>query len=350
MKRAIAVLGAAALMSAFSPISRQPAAAAIGPVQVLSCRSSNPQCWPTAFAFTPEGRIFYVERFSGQIRVYNPGNGLDRLWKRIGGIATDGEQGMLGIALDPRWPDFKWVYVYYTSQSPLQNNIHRLRGSSERQALLSIPASSRHNGGVIHMGPDEMLYVVTGDAGNPSRSQDLGDRAGKVLRIRKNGASPSNNPFRNRVWSYGHRNSFGFTFDPMTGRLWQSENGPECNDEVNRIRRGRNFGWGPNSFCPDTNNSGPNPVGPSWTYNPAVAPTGAAFCNGCRLGAAYEGTLLIGAWNDGRIRRLTLTPDRLGVSSSLRIYRHTSGILAVEAGPLGVYFSDSRGIYRLVNS
>lgn len=354
MKRAIAVLGAVALVTALSPMSRQPAAAAIGPVQVLACRSSNPQCWPAAFAFSPEGRIFYVERFTGQIRVYNPGTGLDRLWKQITGISTNGEQGLLGIALDNRWPDVKWVYVYYTSASPLRNNIHRLGtpygGDFEREALLAIPASSNHNGGVIHFGPDGKLYVVTGDAGNSSRSQDLGDRGGKVLRLQKNGTAPSDNPFGTRVWSYGHRNSFGFTFDPATGFLWQSENGPECDDEVNRIRKGRNYGWGPSSNCPDTNDSGPDPFYPAWTYNPVIAPTGAAFCNGCGLGAVNEGALLLGAWNDGRIRRLTLTSGRRGVVSSTVIYDHPSGILAVEAGPLGVYFSDLGGIYRLVDS
>jgi glucose/arabinose dehydrogenase len=329
-----------------------PAAGAIVRRRVVDCRPANPTCWPAAFDFAPDGRIFYAERLTGQIRVFDPSRGTDRLWRRIGNVATAGEQGVLGLALDPRWPERRWVYVYYTREgSPDVNRIVRIRrragGTFMVRELTRVPANVNHNGGVIHFGPDGLLYAVTGDAGSPALAQDTGSRAGKVLRMRPGGGVPEDNPFGNRVYSFGHRNSFGFAFDPRTGRLWQTENGPQCNDEVNRIRRGRNYGWGPHSSCPSTNASGPDPVAPAHTYRRVIAPTGAAFCQGCRLGPSNSGQLLVGAWNDGRIRRLRLTADRRGVESSRVIFDGDSGILAVEAGPRGVYFSTPDGIFLL---
>jgi glucose/arabinose dehydrogenase len=322
---------------------------------VIKCRTTNQTCWPTAFAFTPDGSsIFYVERFTGQIRLFDRSPKKDRVWARISGVAKSGEQGLLGLAVDPDWPNEPWVYLYYTQRQPLENRIVRLRkranGSVQKQRLATIPAAGFHNGGPIHFGPDGMLYAVTGDAGSPSRSQDPNSPSGKVLRMTRTGDVPPGNPFSgSRAFSIGHRNSFGFTFDHNTGRLWETENGPECNAEVNLVREGRNYGWGPASKCPNTNQSGTAPVAPRVTFNPAIVPTGAAFCDNCGLGAKTEDTLLIGVHADGGIRMLTLTANRQGVLSQNPIYQNASGILAVEAAPDGkIYFSDERGIYRLI--
>ncbi|MDQ3991203.1 MAG: PQQ-dependent sugar dehydrogenase [Actinomycetota bacterium] len=354
MRRALSVAMAAAMLLALPPMSSEPASAAVARRRVLSCDG----CWPASFAFSPNGRnVWYVERFSGAIRVHNRRTGRDRVWARIGNLATDGEQGLLGIALDPRWPRIRWVYVYYTKASPVQNRILRLRrrsdGSIVRRRLASIPASSNHNGGVIHIGPDNRLYAVTGDAGSPSRSQDLSSRAGKVLRMRLNGRRPSDNPLPGLGYSYGHRNSFGFTFDPRTRRLWETENGPSCDDEVNWVRAGRNFGWGPESdTCGSTGRTtavGPRPVRPSWVFNPVPAVTGAAFCQRCGLGRGVGGRLLIGTFNTGQIRRLRLNDRRSAIVSDRLLYDHPRGVLSLVRHPGGsIYFSDMNGIYRLV--
>ena len=120
--------------------------------------------------------------------------------------------------------------------------------------------------------------------------------------------------------------------------------------------KGGNFAWGPSQTCggtsPDnTNQDGPSPVLPLRWYTPTIAPTGAAFCRGCGLGAASEGTLFFGAYNDGRIRRLTLTGNRLDVTSQGVVYQHPAGVLSMEVGPNGrLYFSDSSGLWRLTFS
>ena len=112
-----------------------------------------------------------------------------------------------------------------------------------------------------------MLYAMVGDGHDSSNAQDLShNNRGKVLRMTPNGRVPSDNPFANKlIFGYGNRNSFGFTFDPTTHKLWETENGPSCNDEINLLMVGHNYGWGTNQSCGsatpprDTNNSGPNP-------------------------------------------------------------------------------------------
>lgn len=351
MRRIASVLTLTALLLTVSPLGAAPASARTVRRAVVSCGG----CWPAAFAFTPNGkRMFYVERFSGEIRSFTLATGQGGLWGRITGVGTSGEQGLLGIAVDPQWPRVRRLYVYYTNASPLENRIVKLRWDSDgtpfRDRLVTIAAAGNHNGGVIHFGPDGRLYAVTGDAAVPSRSQDTSGNAGKVLRMTREGAVPNDNPFPGQyAFSYGHRNSFGFTFDPRNGRLWQTENGPECDDKVNFVRAGRNYGWGPASDCPNTTESGPSPTPPEVVWNPLIAPTGATFCDGCQLGSANQGRLLVGSWNDGMIRRLTLNADRNGVVRQGALYDNAGGVLAVESRPGGrVFFSDQNGIYRLV--
>jgi glucose/arabinose dehydrogenase len=354
-QRLLPILAGALLLTALPPLGNEPASA-VGRNRVAACGRPQ-QCWITAFAFAPGGNeIFYVERFTGEIRRAAVDGGADRKWAKIGGVATQGEQGVLGIALDPDWdsgPDQQWVYVYYTERQPLRNRIVRLRktgkGGVLRQRLASIPATTFHDGGVIHFGPDGKLYAVTGDAGQPARAQQASNLGGKVLRLEENGNRPGDNPLRgSKAFSIGHRNSFGFAFDPKTGSLWQTENGPECDDEVNLVLAGHNYGWGPASSCPSISESGPDPQQPKLTINPLIAPTGAAFCDGCGLGAGVEGDLLIGSYLPDRIYHLSINAARNGIDGQDVLYTNNGPVLALERAPDGrVYFSDSRGVYRL---
>jgi aldose sugar dehydrogenase len=352
--RPIAVLLAASFLAAVPPLSGGPARA-VGKERVVRCKKPK-RCWITAFAFTPAGdEVFYVERFSGEIRRRVLATGQDTRFARVRDVAGVGEQGMLGIALDPDWesgPDQERVFVYYTEQHPERNRIvrfHRGSGGLDRKLLATIPATTFHDGGVLHFGPDGKLYAVTGDAGVPGRSQQVANLAGKVLRMEEDGSRPSDNPFgKGKAFSTGHRNSFGFAFDPQTGRLWQSENGPTCDDEINLVLPGRNYGWGGGSDCPRTSESGPNPVQPKLKFNPQVAPTGVAFCNGCGLGSNIDGDLLVGSYLTRVIYALDLNAVRDGITGRSILAHHKRAVLAVEAAPDGaVYFSDLRGIYRL---
>ena len=116
---------------------------------------------------------------------------------------------------------------------------------------------------------------------------------------------------RSRIFAYGIRNSFGFTFDPESRRLWETENGPSCNDEINLVRRGGNYAWGPNESCPNTNQDGPAPRRlPKVNFPTTIGITGAVFCDGCGL-AGREGDLLFGdCCGSGAVQRVRLNAAR----------------------------------------
>jgi len=317
---------------------------------------------PVAFTFGLGKQLWYVEKNTGEIRVIDLGTGSDRLFGTVDGIDGSGERGILGVALHPDYPDEPFVYVYVTrtSSGQLRNQILRIRdrnGSAGRQRVLFSSAAGSapyHNGGRIAFGPDGKLYAIIGDAHDSGNAQDRSDERGKIIRIKPSGGVPGNNPFGDGIWAFGIRNSFGFAFNPRDGRLWETENGPECNDEVNRIRKGRNYGWGPNETCAgsspgNTNRDGPDPVLPELFYRSPVGITGIAFCEGCQLGRRSEGAAFFGDVNKGDVTRIILTNSGKGIARRAVVYDHGTSTLSFEDGPGGrIYFSDFDAIYKLV--
>jgi glucose/arabinose dehydrogenase len=326
---------------------------------VKAVRVASGLASPVGFTFAPAGRLVYIERNTGWLRFRNLQTGFGRRVHRIKSVNFDGERGALGVALHPSWPTQPFVYVFVTRNTVdgLRNQVLRIRIENGRgvavRVLLSVVAgpASNHNGGRILFGPDQKLYVVIGDNANSSNSQDRSSNLhGKILRLNPDGSIPATNPAGSRIWAYGIRNSIGFAFDPRNGRLWESENGPSCNDEVNRIVRSGNFGWGPSESCPNTNNSGPTPrILPRYTFVGTVGLTGLAFCDACGLGPAFDGDLLVGAVNDGRIRRFDLDATRTGFDAGpLLVLDHAGPVISLEVGPNGrIFFSDFGAIYRL---
>lgn len=319
---------------------------------------------PVAFTFGPGNELWYVEKDSGRIRVVDLDTDADRLFATVGGVNGEGERGMLGIALHPDYPDAPFVYVYATRSvdGQLRNQILRYedRGGSGADPTVifssAASASPYHNGGRIAFGPDGMLYAIVGDGHDAANAQDRSSNdRGKIIRITPDGDVPATNPFGDRVWAFGIRNSFGFAFDPETGALWETENGPSCNDEVNRIRRGGNYGWGPSADCAgaspqNTNRDGPRPIRPRSVYPDPIGITGIAFCDRCGLGGESNGAAFHGSVNDGRVERLILNRKRTGIVRRGVVLDH-SVTLSFEVGPRRrVYFSDFDGIYLLVRT
>ena len=320
---------------------------------------------PSAFTFAPNGTIWYLERGTGEVHTLDPATGTDHRVFTISGVDGSGERGALGIALHPNWPATPRVFVYVTRTRAghLQNQLVRftVNGGSGRnlRILLATPASASpyHNGGRILFGPDRRLYVVIGDGHNSANAQDrTGNLRGKILRLDADGTAARGNPI-GRNWSYGHRNSFGFAFDPRTDRLWETENGPECTDEINLIVKGANFGWGPNETCATakpqgTNNSGPKPRHlPKAYFASTIGITGAAFCDRCGLGGTVNGDLVFGDVNTGAIRAINLDATRTGFAGSPRVLLSAaSGVHSMEVSPKGrIFFSTATGIYRLAS-
>ena len=231
---------------------------------------------PWSVVFLPDRTPLVSERGSG--RVYR----IDAAGRRavvaiVSGVVPDGEGGLLGLAVSPTYASDRWLYAYYTSSS--DNRVVRFRlGSSAQQVVLSgIPKASNHNGGRIVFGPDRLLYIGTGDAGDTSRAQDRTSLGGKVLRVRGDGSIPGGSPFGSPVWSMGHRNVQGLAFDDRR-QLWATEFGQNTYDEVNLIVRGGNYGW------PEVEGSGTGGgrfLSPKLTWTTAEAsPAGVAFAGG----------------------------------------------------------------------
>jgi len=359
--RGILVAAVACVTLLGPPLAHAPAAATIEARRVVGGLNGA-----VAFTFGPGNQIWYVEKATGEVRIHDLDTGSNRLFYDVPGVNAEGERGTLGIALHPGYPTKPYVYVYATRSvsGSLRNQILRLTDSdgqgTNRKVIFTSPASSSpyHNGGRILFGPDSRLYAIVGEGHDPANAQDTtnNDR-GKILRMRPDGGVPSDNPIANsRIFAYGIRNSFGFAFDPDKGHLWETENGPACNDELNRIREGANFGWGPNQTCSgtapqNTNQDGPNPVLPELWYTPTIAPTGIAFCARCGLGSGNDGKLFFGAFNTGDIRAVTLNAKRTGVTGQRVVFTHSTAVFSMEVGPGGtIYFSDFTRIFKLVKA
>lgn len=163
----------------------------------------------------------------------------------IDGVAPGGEGGLLGLAVNDGE-----LYTYFTARG--ENRVERRDISGTAGALSlgeptrvidGIPAAGNHNGGRIAFGPDGMLYVTTGDAGDRDSAQDVDALSGKILRLTPEGDVPDDNPFAGSpVYSYGHRNPQGIAWD-ADGRMYASEFGQDTWDELNVIEAGGNYGW-----------------------------------------------------------------------------------------------------------
>jgi glucose/arabinose dehydrogenase len=200
----------------------------------------------------PDGTILFNERDSHQIVHLNPKTGAK---KTIGTVpnaqSTDGEGGLTGLEINPvSFATDHWLYIMHTS--PTDNRIVRIKydpaadsltTSTEQILVTGIARNKYHNGGRLRFSPDgKYLFAGTGDAQNGDNAQNTKSLNGKVLRINPDGSIPSDNPFGNAVWSYGHRNVQGLAFDSQ-GRLWEQEFGNSVMDETNLITKGGNYGW-----------------------------------------------------------------------------------------------------------
>jgi aldose sugar dehydrogenase len=205
---------------------------------------------PWDIAFTQDGDIIITER-NGRLRLIdNNGQLVPEPVAALTNVYSEGEGGLLGLTLHPQFEVNRLIYIYHTYLSPENNILNRVvRYRFERDVLSDesviiegIPGARFHNGGRIRFGPDEHLYITTGDALDPQLSQDTNSLAGKILRIEPDGGVPRDNPFGNEVYSYGHRNPQGLAWD-NEGNLWATEHGSTALDELNLIERGNNYGW-----------------------------------------------------------------------------------------------------------
>lgn len=197
-------------------------------------------------------------------------------------VEHTGEAGLLGMEKSPDFNNNNEIYLYYTYSvgNQLYNRVSRFiydgnTLTDEVYILDRIPGARFHNGGRIKFGPDEKLYITTGDAQVPTLSQDLNSLAGKILRINPDGSIPHDNPFEDSmIFAYGLRNPQGLSWNPRTGDLYASDHGPSSQDEINRILPGKNYGW-PIVTCTESDPRFEDPI--SCYSQFTLAPSGISF-------------------------------------------------------------------------
>jgi glucose/arabinose dehydrogenase len=267
------------------------------------------------------GAPLVAERDSARI-VELTGDGSVREVGVVAGVRPGGEAGLLGMAVDDR----DRLYVYSTARDG--NRVERYDVTGDAGSLVlgdpttvidRMPSASHHDGGRLAFGPDGMLYVTVGDAGQRESAQDLGSLAGKILRLTPDGDVPADNPFPGSpVWSSGHRNPQGLAWDDG-GTLYATEFGQDTWDELNVITPGANYGWpvvegaaGRDGFT--------DPV-QQWSPDDA-SPSGMVHLDGMLYIANLRGSRLravpvadLGASTDvyvgeyGRLRDVVVAPD-----------------------------------------
>ncbi len=274
-----------------------------GPVEVETTVIATNLEVPWGLAFLPNGDALFTERDSGRLLRMDASGNIEEVQT----LPTRGygEGGSLGLAVSPEYEQDGYVYAYYTTDR--DNRVVRFELGEEPEPILTgIPFNTYHDGGRIAFGPDGMLYIATGDAGDPANAQDRNSLGGKILRLTPEGNVPEDNPFPNSpVYSYGHRNVEGLAWDE-DGQLYASEFGQHDYDEVNRIEPGENYGW------PEVEGEGGESSGyvdPIITWSPDEAsPSGAEVLKDGAI-PQWEGDLFVAALRGERLWRLELGPD-----------------------------------------
>jgi len=312
---------------------------------------------PWALAFAPDGRVFVTER-AGRIRVIENGRLRAEPWATLP-VTAVGEAGLMGIALAPDFATSHAVYVVGTfgSGGELTNRVMRLterdgRGVDPQVVLDGIPAAQFHAGDAIAFGPDNALYVATGDARTPSHAQDEQSLAGKILRLTTTGSAPSDNPRTGSlVYAMGVRNVQGLAWN-AEGQLFATEHGPSGfpnerfrrnNDELNAVRAGGNYGWPSVSGAEGSSRF----IAPITAWSPAIAPSGLAVYRGSEF-PSWSGAIFVGALRGTQLRRIAVSRDATApsgwraVSQTPMFAGRYGRIRAVASGPDGrIYFTTS---------
>lgn len=259
----------------------------------------------------PDGSVLYSRRDAHVVVRLDPRTGqATPLGEVPGAVSTDGDGGLLGLAVAPTFAKDRWIYVFHSTTT--DNRIVRLRlrgdeldSGSLQSLVVGIPRSKFHNGGRLRFGPDGKLYAATGDAQNPRAAQDQRSLAGKVLRFNPDGTVPATNPFGGYIWSLGHRNPQGLAFDSR-GRLWVQESGDTVVDETNLIVKGGNYGW---PACEGTESkSGDGCATPGFVAPQHTFPSAEGSCGGV---AFVRNVVYIACVASSRLYRADLDGDKL---------------------------------------
>jgi aldose sugar dehydrogenase len=295
---------------------------------------------PTTMAFVGPDDILVLEKNKGTVQRIVNGQMLDQPLLQVN-VSSEVERGMLGIAVSKDNQTGKpLVFLYFTESEggePIASRLYRYELTNDTlvnpSLLLDLPAvpGPRHNSGNIMIGPDNNLYVSIGDLdGHITMAQNVKgggwpDGSSAILRITQDGHIAGggilgDSGIIKKYYAYGIRNSFGMDFDPATGKLWDTENGPSYGDEINLIEPGFNSGWlevqgmAPVDFnysedLVDFEGKG-NYSDPEFVWTDTVGPTAIKFLHSDRLGKQYENDIFVSDITQGNIYHFDLDINR----------------------------------------
>jgi len=294
---------------------------------------------PWGLAFLPDGRMLVTEKI-GALRIIGPGGVLSPPIAGLPPVDNRGQGGLLDVALDPAFAQNGLVYWSYAKPAGGgRNGTAAARGKLVDGATPSLTdvkviytqaptmASELHYGSRLVFGTDGNLFITQGERSIlPGRvqAQKPDSLLGKIVRIRPDGTVPDDNPFvgkagfRPEIWSIGHRNAQGAALNPMTGELWEIEHGARGGDEINIVRKGRDYGWPTITYGIEY---GGGKIGegitakdgmeqPIYYWDPVIAPSGMAFYTG-GLFPDWKGNLFVGALGQQHLVRLVINGDKV---------------------------------------
>lgn len=309
--------------------------------------------FPWEIVWGPDDHIWMTER-GGRVSRLNPATGVLTPLLTITEVATNGEGGLLGMALHPNFATTPHVFVVYNYNNGPNYQEKVVRYTYNGTTLISpatiidnIAAASIHNGSRLVIVNDK-LFIATGDASNQGLPQNASSRNGKILRLNLDGSVPADNPVAaNPYWSIGHRNPQGLVF--ANNRLYSSEHGPSSDDEINIIEKGRNYGWPTvHGFCDQSTEQtfclGNDVLEPIFAWTPTIATAGLDYYNNDLI-PQWKNSLLLATLKDATLYQLKLDGDFNEVTSSNEYFSGDYGRLRdICISPDGkVYMCTSNG-------
>jgi glucose/arabinose dehydrogenase len=328
---------------------------------------------PWAIAWLPDGSALITER-PGRLRLFRDGALVS---KPVGGlprILSQGQGGLLDVALHPDFEENQLVYLTFATGTPKENRTALARGRLDGERLRDVEVifqnadtkqGGQHFGSRLAWLPDKSLLMSIGDGGNPptsfrgenirNQAQRLETHFGKMLRLTEDGRPHPDNPFvgregaRPEIHSYGHRNIQGLTLDPASGRVWATEHGSRGGDELNLIEPGKNYGWPEVTYSLEYSGprvseetSRPGVQDPLINWTPSKAPSGLAFYTGDRY-PDWKGNLFSGALVFGQVRRIVLDEARVVDEQKLTIGNRVRDVRQGPDGYLYVLIDSGEG-------
>ena len=317
---------------------------------------------PWAMTFlpgAPAGRMLVTER-AGTMRIVAADGKVGAPLTGVPTVHAVGQGGLLDVVAAPDFSQSRTIYFSFaqpvsgqarTAVASAQLGDGKLENVKVIFAQADIVGGNAHFGSRIVIAKDGTLFITTGERySEKDKSQMLETHLGKVIRINVDGSVPKDNPFVNHatakkeIWSYGHRNMQGAALNPMTGKLWTNEHGPQGGDEINVPLAGKNYGWPVIGYGIDysglrmhDSSAKAGMEQPIHYWVPSIAPSGMAFYTADRF-PQWKNSLFIGALAGQHLARLTVDGERVTAEERLLTYRKER-FRDVRQGPDGYIYA-----------